>query len=296
MNPKIKKLAAFLVLNNFIEESNQIISGSDFISEKDIEDYTFELGDRSREIEKAKQQLFDLGYYYGKINPDFDIKLQKALKKYEIKNNIQYNGNLSIGTLVKLDIDHSLNIKNPYGLKRSLNKEYDKSEALKEFSEWSVEGTSTGSGSNFHRIGDSTNYRSAQPPISKEFFEFIREYGIENILNLRGNISMDGISEDKAVSDAGLNYISIPLGDKPPSTPDWDTIKSLLDSGNTLVHCQHGADRTGSVIARWEVESGLKNPKEAYNDSKKYGFKLESFKGYFLTKKEILRILIQIGI
>ena len=285
MYPRIIKLAKFLVLNNFLEEFDSIVKGNDFISKEDIESYTFTLGDSSKEIKKAKEQLFDLGYYYGKIDSNFDKKFQRSLKKYETRNNILYNGNLTIGTLIKIDIDHGLNISNPITNKKIYD-DYDRSKAIKDYPRWSSEGTEIGSGVNFHRIGSSTNYRSAQPEISEDFFKFLnQEYEIETILNLRGSISRNGISEEEAVEGAGLKYVSIPLGDRPPTSSEWSRIKPLLDRGNTLVHCQHGADRTGSVIGRWEVESGLKDPQQAYEDTLKYGFKSKHFKGYFFDEE-----------
>ena len=52
---------------------------------------------------------------------------------------------------------------------------------------------------------------------------------------------------------------------------------NALNSGNCLVHCHHGADRTGAMIARWEIENGQKKPQDAYESALSYGFKDKDF-------------------
>ena len=142
------------------------------------------------------------------------------------------------------------------------------------FKEWSNPNNSRiGGGSNFSRVYGNNNYRSAKPINSVEFFEYLKEkYNIKTIIDLMNS------SEGKNVNDAGLSYISIPMGDKPPSESEWNTFKDALESGNCLVHCHHGADRTGAMIAKWEVYTGQKTPSEAYSNALEYGFKSEDFK------------------
>ena len=112
--------------------------------------------------------------------------------------------------------------------------------------------------------------------ISVDFFRYLdQKYGIKNIVNLKSDKGEGGL-----VRQAGLNYLSIPLGSSPPSESEWQQIKALLASGNTLIHCRHGADRTGAVVARWKIEEGMVTPEEAYQEALSYGFKSEDHPGY----------------
>lgn len=284
MLKEVKKLINFLNKNNFKKEAEFLLKESEKcdspFNPEDAEEVRdgrrIRLGEEGRAVGYAKSILKDLRYYYGAIDCSFDIDFLTALREFEKDNDVSHDGTFSIGSLITLEIAKGLRrakvlkhkIKND-NIKIKNNKD------LKEYPEWNsfeIYGT------NFNKVYGNNNYRSAQVPEEKEFFEFLNnKYGIKNIVNLRE----DSLKERKAVLDAGLNYLNIHLTSKPPSDSDWQKIKALLKEGHTLVHCQHGADRTGAVVARWEVESDYKTPEQAYNDSLKYGFKDENFKGYY---------------
>ena len=135
---------------------------------------------------------------------------------------------------------------------------------------------------NFRGVDGSTNYRSAQPPLEKDFFIYLKEeYGIKNVLNLRNEVkSKNGEPEGQLVRDAGLNYEHVHLTSSPPNDSQWEKITALLNSGNTLIHCQHGADRTGAIVARYKVENQSANREDALREAIGYGFKEETHKGY----------------
>jgi len=284
MLKEVKKLIKFLRKNNFekeaaflseeIERCDPPFGPSDA---KEIRDGgRVRLGEEERSIGYAKMMLKDLRYYYGTIDCSFDNNFLTALREFEKDNDVSHDGTFSMGSLITLEIARGL--RRAKFVKRKIknnNVKIKNNESSKEYPEWNnfeIYGT------NFNEVYGNNNYRSAQVPEEKEFFEFLNnKYRIKNIVNLRE----DSLEERKAVSDAGLNYLNIHLTSKPPSDSDWQKIKALLEEGNTLVHCQHGADRTGAVVARWEVESDHKTPRQAYNDSLKYGFKDENFKGYY---------------
>ena len=52
-----------------------------------------------------------------------------------------------------------------------------------------------------------------------------------------------------------------------------EMIKSMLDSGGVYVHCHHGADRTGAILAMYRIEREGYTPQQAYKEARKYGFK-----------------------
>ena len=143
------------------------------------------------------------------------------------------------------------------------------------YSDWALGGPKKAP-PNFHKIeGGTNNYRSAQPPEEEDFYKFLNEkYGIENIISLNSK-NHSGIA-----GAAGLAYLHVPLGSRPPSSSDWGMIKSLLSQGDTLVHCTHGADRTGAVVGRYKVEEMNVDPIIAHNESLGYGFKSQDHPGW----------------
>lgn len=107
---------------------------------------------------------------------------------------------------------------------------------------------------NFHKIpvGDN-NYRSAEPPL-KYLKSMINKYGIKNIIRFNGEGSdSDGLSiaDEKAIceeNDCKFYKLS--------STRHQDKVNELLNQGSTLVHCHHGADRTGGNVGGWLKTKG----------------------------------------
>ena len=75
----------------------------------------------------------------------------------------------------------------------------------------------------------------------------------------------------------GLDYIYKPLTNKGPKDEDWEEIKEYLMEGNTLVHCTHGADRTGAVVGRLYFEETNVDREEILEKSLKYGFKAKDY-------------------
>lgn len=118
---------------------------------------------------------------------------------------------------------------------------------------------------NFHLIpdGKGTNYRSAQFPleIMKQMYP---KYSIKNVIRLNGD-GNDGrhLKSDKSVSteeerkmcrDIGCNFYDLsPISDQ-------DQVNEILSKGNTLIHCAHGADRTGGNVASY-LYTKKQNPK-----------------------------------
>lgn len=155
-------------------------------------------------------------------------------------------------------------------------------------------------GINFNKmIKGSNNWRSATTPDYPEFWEAIKnEFGIQNVIVLqagrkskisnpkygRGS-SLSGKSAVKAATEAGINTLYQPSSDSdnPPyvfnvgnskgnpklSEENFKKIESMLDNGNTIIHCQHGADRTGAIVGRYYVEKGM-DAVDALNDAYKY--------------------------
>ncbi len=121
---------------------------------------------------------------------------------------------------------------------------------------------------NFHWVHESL-YRSGQP--NKRDFEQLESLGFKSIINLRKNHS----DVDKAAT-TNLTVLEIPIN---TWKMDVDDIKSGLKAIQNaekpvLLHCWHGADRTGTIVAsyrmiyqNWTKEAAIEEFKH-----KNYGF------------------------
>lgn len=115
----------------------------------------------------------------------------------------------------------------------------DKSEAALQIE---LEGTH-----NFHRINGDL-YRAAQP--SARGMRVYEEYGIKTVINLR---SMH--SDMDEVRGTGLVLVEIPIITWSISEGDVIAVLQAIRDADkpVLVHCQHGADRTGLMIAMYRI-------------------------------------------
>jgi len=101
---------------------------------------------------------------------------------------------------------------------------------------------------NLHKINDGL-YRSAQP--TKEGMMNLERMGIKRIINLRSFHS----DSDELKGTALLNDA---LSVKTWHIEDEDVIRVLRilrkkENGPFLIHCQHGADRTGVMSAMYRI-------------------------------------------
>lgn len=111
---------------------------------------------------------------------------------------------------------------------------------------------------NFHKVSDDI-YRGAQPDRAG-FLELIG-MGIKTIVNLRW-LHTDMIY----IYGLGLNHEHIRCKAWHPEREDVDLFLHILERGPrpVFVHCQHGADRTGTMVAAyrikvqgWEVDKAI---------------------------------------
>jgi hypothetical protein len=129
---------------------------------------------------------------------------------------------------------------------------------------------------NFHLIPDGkNNYRSAQFTMDV-YPSIIKKYGIKHIVRMNG----DGgdskhqsnfpetrrSEEEKMCKDLGCTYtfVNAHEGYKDGSgyVGSYNKIAPVLKKGNTLIHCTHGADRTGGVVASYLQRNGYQKDKD----------------------------------
>jgi tyrosine-protein phosphatase SIW14 len=117
----------------------------------------------------------------------------------------------------------------------------------------------------FRQINDHL-YRGAQP--AEEGWKALEKLGVRAVIDLRAP-GARSVREEKEVEAVGMKYYSVPL--RPLSAPTDQQIRTVLaligDSNNwpVFIHCEHGRDRTGTVIAcyriqydHWQNERALK--------------------------------------
>lgn len=121
--------------------------------------------------------------------------------------------------------------------------------------------------SNFAKVSD-VLYRGAQP--TKEGFAELKKLGVKTIINLRAKHS-----DEELIKGLDLNYFSIPI-----NTWDLDNrhtarfLSIVMDKANQpiFVHCQHGSDRTGTMVAVYRVYAQKWKPEEAIKELPAFGF------------------------
>ena len=125
---------------------------------------------------------------------------------------------------------------------------------------------------NFHKV-DEQLYRSAQP--SKSEMQWAEEKGIKTIINLR-NV----IDDKQEIKRTNLTQVRIPLQAKKLTYDDIVITLSAMNAAEKpmLIHCLHGSDRTGCMVAAYQIYKGMEKQK-AINQflEKKYGYNRKLF-------------------
>jgi uncharacterized protein (TIGR01244 family) len=124
---------------------------------------------------------------------------------------------------------------------------------------------------NLYKVSENL-YRGAQP--SNEGMRQLEKLGIKTVVNLRLLHS-----DRDEIENTGLSYEHIPMTTW--NTQDEDVVrflKIITDSNNTpvFVHCQFGADRTGTMCAIYRIAVEGWNKNEAIDEMTNGGFGFHS--------------------
>lgn len=120
---------------------------------------------------------------------------------------------------------------------------------------------------NLHKVSD-TLYRSAQP--STEGVANLKATGIETIVNLRSFHS-----DRDEIGNSGIAYEHIYMKAWHPEEEDAVRFLQIVTNPKrtpVLVHCQHGADRTGTMCALYRVAVQGWKKEEAIREMTQGGF------------------------
>ena len=115
--------------------------------------------------------------------------------------------------------------------------------------------------------------RGGQP--SKEALLMLGEAGIRTVVNLRW--SADSLwNERQWILETNMNYKVIPLTylTLPTRAQINQFLQVLDDEANrpVFVHCQHGVDRTGMMLAIWRIARQNWTADQAYAEMRDLGF------------------------
>lgn len=125
---------------------------------------------------------------------------------------------------------------------------------------------------NLHKVSD-TLYRGAQP--TKEGFENLKKLGVKTIVNLR-----DHHSDTELLQARGLHYVSIPMDTldiKTQTVVDFLRVAVDPNTAPVFVHCQYGADRTGTMVAAYRMVVQDWNQDRAIREMTRGGFGYHPF-------------------
>ena len=127
---------------------------------------------------------------------------------------------------------------------------------------------------NLHKVADGL-YRSAQP--TAEGMTNIVALGIKTVVNLRDNHSDSDEIGDLPLKARRIEIFTANMKDK-----YVDEFLSIVDDTNAvpiLVHCQHGADRTGTMCAMYRILREGWTADDAIDEMKNGGFGYHSVWG-----------------
>jgi tyrosine-protein phosphatase SIW14 len=146
---------------------------------------------------------------------------------------------------------------------------------------------------NWYKVDDNV-YRSEQP--TREGFKEIRAKGIKTIINLRFEHSDAALVE-------GLDLVLIEVRMTAWDFSEDDVLRALkaIESAPkpVLIHCQHGSDRVGGVVAMYRIVF-LNWPKEeALAEMRHGGFGFHWYYlgiPYFIKRADVARIRERLGL
>ncbi|MBA3804594.1 MAG: tyrosine-protein phosphatase [Acidobacteria bacterium] len=130
---------------------------------------------------------------------------------------------------------------------------------------------------NFHQVNQGL-YRGAQP--REGGIQKLAALGIKTVLNLRMADERSRAEEQEARA-AGLSFFNIQMEglDRPKDEQVKHALEIIGDPANqpVFVHCKHGADRTGVIIAIYRMTHDGWSTEEALREAKRYGLSMFQF-------------------
>lgn len=136
---------------------------------------------------------------------------------------------------------------------------------------------------NLHKVSK-TLYRGAQP--TAQGFQELYKMGIKTVVNLRSRHS-----DQDELEQIDLAYIEIPMYAWHPENENVVKFLQVVTNPEKIpvfVHCQHGADRTGVIVASYRVIVQGWSKDEAISEMMEGGF---GFHGVWINLPRFIRNL-----
>ena len=127
---------------------------------------------------------------------------------------------------------------------------------------------------NYHEVDEQLR-RGAQP--TADGVVKLSSLGIVTIINLRSRSSApEAFDAEKATADVRMvHYETIPLSNWfAPREGDVERILQIINDPARqpiFVHCQRGADRTGTIVAIYRIMHDCKTADEAIREARQHG-------------------------
>jgi protein tyrosine/serine phosphatase len=123
---------------------------------------------------------------------------------------------------------------------------------------------------NFGKVNDLL-FRGAQPDALG--LTNLAKLGVKTIINLR--MANDVWKPEESLARAqGILYTNVPLrGAGRPTDEQIRTVLGLIETlpGPVFIHCQHGCDRTGTIIACYRIQHDSWSSNKALDEAVHYG-------------------------
>lgn len=126
----------------------------------------------------------------------------------------------------------------------------------------------------FYQV-DEGLYRGAQP--TAEGFRRLKALGVKTVVSLRayGHEARSRGDERHFVESLGMRWASLPMRmywrPSEPQVQEFLAIALDPDQQPVFVHCQHGEDRTGALVAVYRVVKQGWAPDRAYTEARALG-------------------------
>ncbi len=132
---------------------------------------------------------------------------------------------------------------------------------------------------NFHAV-DAVVLRGAMPESAADFAHLKQKYGVGTIIDLRGwETSQPAFIDYERYQchQNGMRYLHLPMDSHAPPTLGqlqlfFRVIEKSRQCGETVyVHCKQGVDRTGALVAAYQVATGHSQD-QAFAEMRRYGY------------------------
>jgi tyrosine-protein phosphatase SIW14 len=130
---------------------------------------------------------------------------------------------------------------------------------------------------NFHQVNEHLS-RGAQP--LKDGMQRLAALGIKTVINLRSPNEGTRAEETEARA-AGLRYFNVPMRDlSRPTDEQVERVLSIINDAQNwpvFVHCNHGRDRTGLIVACYRISHDGWTSERAKAEARHYGMSWVQF-------------------